>query len=87
MAQYGTNNLSAYLRKMALDGYVINLDLSDVRALSTRLQRYGNNLNQIAKRVNSTGRIYEEDIREIQDNQLELTATANNIISALAKFG
>lgn len=61
-----TNNLAAYLRKVAIDGYVIAVDNSDIKAMTAEIQKIGVNINQIAKRVNSTGRIYEQDIEEIK---------------------
>ena len=67
MRQYGTNNLAAYMRKIAIDGYVISVDTSDIRAMSAEIQKIGVNINQIAKRVNSTSRIYEQDITEIKE--------------------
>ena len=66
MRQYGTNNLAAYMRKIAIDGYVIAVDTSDIKAQTCELQKIGVNINQIAKRVNSTSRIYEQDIAEIK---------------------
>ena len=59
--------MGAYLRKMALDGYCINLDLQDVKELVSLLRRCSNNLNQYAKRANETGNIYEADIKDLQE--------------------
>lgn len=84
MAQYGTTNMEAYLRKMAIDGYVLKLDLPELREMVSLLRRSGNNLNQIAKRVNETGRCYENELREIQRRQEELWQAANRIIAKLA---
>ena len=64
--EMGMNNRSAYIRKMTLDGYCVNLDLSGVKEITTLLRRCSNNLNQYAKRANETGSIYLEDIRDIQ---------------------
>ena len=58
MAQIGTNNLSAYLRKIAIDGCIIKLELPELRDMVSLLRRSSNNLNQIARRVNETGRFY-----------------------------
>ena len=69
MAQMGTDNMSAYLRKMAIDGYVVNLDMPELRELTSKMKRISNSENQIAKRVNSTGNIYETDIEEIKKNR------------------
>jgi len=61
-----TNNLAAYMRKMAIDGYIIQVDHTDIKAMTAELQKIGVNINQIAKRVNATGSIYEQDIAEIK---------------------
>ena len=84
MAQYGSNNMAAYLRKMAIDGYIINLDLPDLRTISSLLLRTSNNINQIAKRVNQTHRVYDTDLREIQDRQAELIESVGKILTALS---
>jgi len=55
MAQYETRNMGAYLRKMAIDGYVVRLDLNDVTQMVSLLRRSSNNLNQYAKRAHQTG--------------------------------
>ena len=66
MEQADTINMAAYLRKMAIDGYVVKLELPELRDLISLLRRTSNNFNQIARRVNSTDRIYDEDIREMK---------------------
>ena len=66
MKQIPTINLSAYARKMLIDGYIIVLDLQDVKAHTAQLQKIGGNLNQIAKRINETGRIYDNDMDELK---------------------
>ena len=67
MEEIGVRSMGAYLRKMALDGYCINLDLQDVKELVSLLRRCSNNLNQYAKRANETGNIYEDDIKDLQE--------------------
>lgn len=67
MDEIGIKSMGAYLRKMALDGYCINLDLRDVRELVSLLRRCSNNLNQYAKRANETGSIYQDDIQDVQE--------------------
>ena len=61
-----TNNLAAYMRKIAIDGHVINTDNSDLKAVAAEMQKIGVNINQIARRVNSTTRIYEQDFDEMK---------------------
>ena len=66
MKQIPTINLSAYARKILIDGYIIVLDLQEVKAHTAQLQKIGVNINQIAKRINETGRIYADDVDEIK---------------------
>jgi len=86
MRQTGIRNMGAFLRKMAIDGYVVNLDLSDVRELISLLRNATNNLNQIAKRANETRNIYETDIRDLQEHYDELWEKADGILRALARI-
>lgn len=61
-----TNNMAAYLRKIAIDGYILQVDHSDIKAMTAEIQKIGVNINQIARRVNSTGSVYQEDIDELK---------------------
>ena len=61
-----TNNMAAYLRKIAIDGYIVQVDHSDIKAMTAEIQKIGVNINQIARRVNSTGSVYQEDIDELK---------------------
>ena len=72
MQQYGTENLSAYLRKMALDGYVVKLDLPELKELVSLMRRSSNNLNQLTRKVHETGRIYDADLEDISQRQEQL---------------
>ena len=72
MAQLGTENMSDYLRKMAIDGYAANLDMPELRELTFKMKRISNRENRITKRFNDTGSIYEADIQEIKKNQEEI---------------
>lgn len=87
MAQVGTDNLSAYLRKIAIDGYIVKLDLPELREIISLLRRSSNNLNQIAKRLNETGRFYAADLEDMLRRQEQLWQTANRILSRLAMVG
>ena len=84
MAELGIINRSAYVRKMALDGYCINLDLTDMKEMVSLLRRCSNNLNQYAKRANESGSIYAEDIRDFQARQSEIWEIANEMLARLA---
>ena len=84
MEQLGTKNMGAYLRKMAIDGYVIHLDLSDIRELVTLLRRTSNSLNQLTKRVHETGNIYGEDIEDLRESYNKLWETADEILSRIS---
>lgn len=72
MAQIPTKNLAAYLRKQAIDGYIIQVDYSELKAVTAEIGKIGANINQIAKRVNATGNVYEQDIAEIKGALAEI---------------
>ena len=84
MTQVGTTNMEAYLRKMAIDGYILKLDLPELKEMISLLRRCSNNLNQIAKRMNQTGRLYSEDMGDILQNQEHLWQAANEILGKLS---
>lgn len=86
MAQLGTDNMAAYLRKMAIDGYIVKLDLPELRDMVSLLRRSSNNLNQIAKRVNETSRIYAADIECLLENQERLWSVAKEILGRLSNL-
>ena len=66
MAELGITNLSAYLRKMAVDGYIIHLDMSDIQEMIRLLRICSNNLNQYARRANETGSVYAADVDDLR---------------------
>ena len=84
MADTGINNRSAYLRKMALDGYIVKLDMDDIHEMIRLLRNATNNLNQIAKKVNSSGNIYGAEISVMQERQDEIWETSKEILARLA---
>ena len=86
MLKAGISNKEAYLRKMVLDGFVVNLDFSAVRELSRLLRSATNNLNQIAKRANETRNIYESDIKDLQDNYEKVWDSMESVMKKLASM-
>ena len=84
MDKMGVKNMSAFMRKMAIDGYCVKLDLSDVNEMVRLLRYAGNNLNQYAKKANETGSIYADDIRDLQERLEELWEMAKAILARLA---
>ena len=86
MAQLGTSNREAYLRKMALDGYVVRLELPELKELVSLMRYSSNNLNQLTRRVHETGRIYDADLEDISQRQEELWAGVREILTRLAKL-
>lgn len=67
MAQLPTKRYGAYLRKMAIDGYIIQVDTTDIKEMTKALGAIGRNINQIAKRVNAGGPTYQADMEEIRE--------------------
>ena len=86
MELIGVKNRNAYLRKMALNGYCINLDLRDVKELVSLLRRCSNNLNQYAKRANETGSIYQDDIKDVQERLDEVWEAAKEMLVHLSSI-
>ena len=86
MAQLGTTNMAAYLRKMAIDGFVVNLELPELGELVSLLRRSSNNLNQLTRRVHETGRFYDADLEELRQSHEQLWDAAQNILTSLAKI-
>ena len=86
MAQLGTQNMAAYLRKMALDGYVVRLELPELREMVSLLRRSSNNLNQLTRRVHETGRVYDADLEDIAQRQEQLWAGVKEILTQLSNL-
>ena len=82
MAQLPTRRYGAYLRKMAIDGYIIQLDTTDIKRMNAALSAIGRNINQIAKRVNAGGSAYKADMREIQERLDEIWQLQRRILSS-----
>ncbi len=86
MAQLGTTNREAYLRKMALDGYVVRLELPELKELVSLMRYSSNNLNQLARRAHETGRIYDADLEDITRRQEALWDGVHQVLTQLAKL-
>lgn len=86
MAQLGTKNREAYLRKMALDGYVVRLELPELKELVSLMRYSSNNLNQLARRAHETWRIYDADLEDISRRQEALWDGVHQVLTQLAKL-
>lgn len=83
MQEMEVENRSAFIRKMALNGLCVRLDIPEIRAMTTLLRRCSNNLNQYAKKANQTGSIYEEDIRDLQKRLDQIYQKTEAILAQL----
>lgn len=86
MKEAGIKNMSAYIRKMALNGYMIRLDLSDLKEVLRLMRITANNMNQYAKRANEDGSIYLADIRDIQRREEEIWQLLKAILERLSSL-
>ena len=86
MKQAGVTNMSAYLRKMAIDGYVVRLDLAELRDLASQMRRSGANLNQLTRRVHETGRVYDADLEDIAASQARLQTATDSLLAKLTEL-
>lgn len=85
MAQAGIRNLSAYIRKMALTGYVLNVDLEPVRELVSLQRRCSNNLNQVAIQANTYGGVYPQEIKTLQKDYADLWGPLSELLEKLTQ--
>lgn len=86
MKLMGIQNLSGYIRRMAVDGYIINFDIPELEEIIHLLRYTSNNINQITKRVNATGLIFKNEVNEIQKSQSELWCMLDKIIAKFSKI-
>ena len=86
MEEIGVRSMGAYLRKMALDGYVVKLELPELKELVSLLRRSSNNLNQLTRKVHETGRIYDVDLEDISQRQEQLWDGVKEILTQLSKL-
>ena len=84
MDQLGTTNMAAYLRKMSIDGYVVNLEIPELKELVSLLRYSGNNLNQLTRRVHETGRFYDADLEDLRQSFDRLWDAVQKVLTALS---
>ena len=82
MALLHTRNFSAYARKMLIDGYVVHIDTTDIRAQTAELQKIGVNVNRIARRLNSMGPLYAQDVADIKGALAQIWQLQRYILSS-----
>ena len=87
MQEIGTTNREAYLRKIAIDGMLVKLEVPELKEIVSLMHRTSNNVNQIARRLNETGRIYEVDITDIRNQQEQLWDMLNSLITKISGSG
>lgn len=83
MQETGISSLTAYMIRMAIHGYVLKMDLSDLKEMLRLMQISGNNLNQYAKKANETGSVYYEDIEELRAVQKEILWEMRKVLEKL----
>ena len=84
MDQLGTTNMAAYLRKMSIDGYAVNLEIPELKELVSLLRYSGNNLNQLTRRVHETGRFYDADLEDLRQSFDRLWDAVQKVLTALS---
>ena len=86
MEQFGTDNMSAFIRKMVIDGYVVKLEIPELKEILSLLRYSSNNLNQLTKRVHETGRIYDTDLEDIHRSQDRIWTAVEKVVATLTKL-
>lgn len=86
MEKVGMNNMSAYIRRMAIYGYVVHVDMSDLKEILRLMKINSNNLNQYTKKANEASNVYQEDVNELLRNQQKLLVLLGGILDQLLKI-
>ena len=86
MESSGILSIGSYLRKMALDGYCLHLDLPQLRRMAHLLQMCSNNLNQYTKAANENGQLYAADLEDLCARLDELISISKQILSQLSNL-
>lgn len=86
MKNVGIASQSVYLRKMAMDGYILKMDLPEIKEMIKLLRSSSNNMNQIAKKANAMGTVFEEDLKEIKSMQDDIWKAMNKILKRLGQL-
>ena len=86
MAEFGTPNMGAFVRKMVIDGYIVKLDIPELKEIIRLLGPIGNNVNQMARKVNAGSSIYKEDIEEIKTKLEQVYKMLIRVMRGLGKI-
>ena len=87
MQELGTTNREAYLRKIAIDGMIVKLEVPELKEILSLMRYSSNNINQIAHRLNESGRIYEVDVVQVQAQHEQLWNMLNSLLEKLNAVG
>ena len=86
MAEFGTDNMGAFVRKMVIDGYIVKLDLPELQEIIHLMGPIGNNVNQMARKVNAGGNVYKEDLEDINANLDQNYKMLRKVMKNLSKI-
>lgn len=87
MQELGTTNREAFLRKIAIDGMIVKLEVPELKEILSLMRYSSNNINQIAHRLNESGRIYEVDLDQVQAQHEQLWNMLNSLLEKLNAVG
>ena len=86
MEAAGGVNQGSYIRKMILDGYIVNLDIPELKEIIRLLSITSNNVNQIARQLHGTGSVYQQDLQEVQEQLERNYKMLRKLITKLSKI-
>jgi len=87
MQELGTTNREAFLRKIAIDGMIVKLEVAELKEILSLMRYSSNNINQLAHRLNESGRIYEVDLAQVQAQHEQLWNMLNSLLEKLNAVG
>ena len=86
MAEFGTSNMGAFVRKMVIDGYIVKLDIPELREILHQLGPIGNNVNQMARQLNSSNSIYPQELTEVEAQLDQIYKLLRKVMKGLGKI-
>ena len=86
MTLAGVHNMSAFIRKMSIDGYVVNLEIPELAECAKLLRYTSNNVNQIARQMNAGGAVYPDEVNDICAKQDETNRLFGEILEQLSRL-
>ena len=86
IAEFGTPNMGAFVRKMVIDGYIVNLDIPELKEIIRLLSITSNNVNQMARQLHSSNSIYPQELTEVETQLDQVYKLLRKVMRGISKI-